>query len=797
MTNDSNLKQLTGKRSSIKSHLTIFERFLNAINVDNLSQVYLELNTRLENLIEKHKGFDNIQSDIELIEEHSEDQFDIREEFENRFFMLRAKAKEYLISYEQSVIPDSKPSVIITNKPDISSIKLPAIELPVFDGDYLNWRSFEDSFVAFVDKNESLSNVQKLCYLRSQLKGDAWELIKSLDTTSDNYQIAFDLVKDRYNNHRRIVYSHVNALLNIKFENPKSFINIVDQHIRSLEALKISLRDYHALLIPLLVSKLDNKIIRDWETKIANLPKEVLPTYDELRKFLLLLAETTDIIKVSTHNTQNHGKPRISSHSSTINISCVHCKGAHFIHKCDKFLKIEPSERIKIVKTLQLCINCLRKGHFSKNCMSSKCKICGKDHNTLLHVINSQFKRNIENSNASLNNVSLSEKLQTVSNCSTKSCSNYQTLLPTAELYIVDVHGKRHLARALLDSASQSSFITRNFYDELKLPKHDTNIVVSGIGNGSSQVTHCTSIKIHSKYNNYSSELSCLIIDQITEYLPHISFSASVLSIPKHVKLADEHFNKSRQVDILLGANIFWNLILEDQINLGKNEPVIRNTKLGWVISGKFSALHSNVNVRSFANTSLDQTIQLLWKLDEFQTLKPCMSTDDKVCDDYFLETVRRDDTGRFIVKIPFNENFTNLGCSKEVATKRFYSLERRLQSNSHLRDMYISFIKEYINLQHMSKVTNSNIEQVRYFLPHHPVLKESSTTTKLRIVFDGSQCTDTGYSLNDVQSSGPSLQVNVFAILLRFRKHKFIATADIEKMFRQILIDPSQRQYQ
>ena len=76
-----------------------------------------------------------------------------------------------------------------------------------------------------------------------------------------------------YNNHRRIVYGHVNALLNIKFENPKSYITIVDQHIRSLEALKIPMRDYQALLIPLLVSKLDNKIIRDWETKIANLPK--------------------------------------------------------------------------------------------------------------------------------------------------------------------------------------------------------------------------------------------------------------------------------------------------------------------------------------------------------------------------------------------------------------------------------------------------------------------------------------------------------------------------------------------
>ena len=85
MTNDSNLKQLTANRSSIKSHLTIFELFLNAINVDNLSRGYLELYTRLENLIEEQKDFDNIQSDIELIKEYSEEQFNIREDFENIF----------------------------------------------------------------------------------------------------------------------------------------------------------------------------------------------------------------------------------------------------------------------------------------------------------------------------------------------------------------------------------------------------------------------------------------------------------------------------------------------------------------------------------------------------------------------------------------------------------------------------------------------------------------------------------------------------------------------------------------
>ena len=87
-----------------------------------------------------------------------------------------------------------------------------AINLPTIDDNYLNWRSFEDSFSPFVDQNDSLTNVQKLYYLRSQLKGVAWNLIKSLEIMEENYNIAFNLVKERFNNHIYIVCSHVNVL---------------------------------------------------------------------------------------------------------------------------------------------------------------------------------------------------------------------------------------------------------------------------------------------------------------------------------------------------------------------------------------------------------------------------------------------------------------------------------------------------------------------------------------------------------------------------------------------------------
>ena len=139
--------------------------------------------------------------------------------------------------------------------------------------------------------------MQKLCYLRSQLKGETFDLIKSLDTTAQNYTTALNLIRERFNHHRRIVYSHIKALLDVNYTNSKCFINTIYQHSRSLDSLNISLQDSLALLIPVLVSKLEPKLSREWEIETAILPRTVLPSYAEFQSFMLLQSETHDIIK--------------------------------------------------------------------------------------------------------------------------------------------------------------------------------------------------------------------------------------------------------------------------------------------------------------------------------------------------------------------------------------------------------------------------------------------------------------------------------------------------------------------
>ncbi|GFV25964.1 reverse transcriptase domain-containing protein [Trichonephila clavipes] len=105
-------------------------------------------------------------------------------------------------------------------------------------------------------------------------------------------------------------------------------------------------------------------------------------------------------------------------------------------------------------------------------------------------------------------------------------------------------------------------------------------------------------------------------------------------------------------------------------------------------------------------------------------------------------------------------------------------------------------FLKKYEELGHLERVVESSEPPTHYYMPHHGVLRPEKLTTKLRIVFNGSSPTTTGISLNDILLKG-EVKEDVFEIIYRFRRHKFAFTTDIQKMYRQILINPDQQDLQ
>ncbi|CAK9799191.1 hypothetical protein ANTPLA_LOCUS1925 [Anthophora plagiata] len=117
------------------------------------------------------------------------------------------------------------------------------MRLPTFDRTIEHWSSFYDIFSSTIDRNDDLTPVQKLQYLRSTLTGKAAACIQSLSTTDANYTDALELLKEKFDCTRRIILKHCDALrniLNLTWDSPEALGNLVDsinQHLRALKNL--------------------------------------------------------------------------------------------------------------------------------------------------------------------------------------------------------------------------------------------------------------------------------------------------------------------------------------------------------------------------------------------------------------------------------------------------------------------------------------------------------------------------------------------------------------------------------
>lgn len=195
---------------------------------------------------------------------------------------------------------------------------------------------------------------------------------------------------------------------------------------------------------------------------------------------------------------------------------------------------------------------------------------------------------------------------------------------------------------------------------------------------------------------------------------------------------------------------------------------------------------------------SLTDEIQRFWEIEELPPSQILAPQDEK-CENHFRDTHSRQEDGRYIVRLPFKTGPPiAIGRSRLSAERLYNSLSRRFRSNRELDNEYNQFMREYEQLGHMRLASppQGSPGQIVH-IPHHPVVRESSTTTHLRVVFNASSIMSNGTSLNDHLLAGPKLQTDLPAIILQWRHFKFVYTADIAKMYRQILVDQRDIDYQ
>ncbi|XP_061387499.1 uncharacterized protein LOC133322523, partial [Musca vetustissima] len=189
--------------------------------------------------------------------------------------------------------------------------------------------------------------------------------------------------------------------------------------------------------------------------------------------------------------------------------------------------------------------------------------------------------------------------------------------------------------------------------------------------------------------------------------------------------------------------------------------------------------------------------MEMLWKIDTVENKRQKLSLEQQNCEQHFLKNVSVQNDGRIMVKLPLKGDPNALGESRDIALRRFFSMERKLNKNPDLKTEYSNFLREYEEMGHMSQVNEAEVGFPNYYIPHHCVLRPNSVSTKLHVVFDASCRTSSQLSLNEIMMVGPTIQNNLLITLLRYRCHRYGLTADIVKMYRQILVHPEDRKLQ
>lgn len=681
-------------------------------------------------------------------------------------------------------------------------IKLPPLQIKKFSGDRLAWPEFKatcEATFAHIDP------INRFRYLKFHLSGEAERLVMHLPISVSSYGSAWRILHRRYENERAVINANLTRLIELpqmhkeSADSLKQLVDTTNECLAAVQSYGISTTSWSCILVLLLSRKLDNNSIKHWEEYIqGSRDVPLLDTFFHYLDMRINVLETVYSVNqapkpVNSHpNVQQKPKQRVML-STEPTQTCVFCQANHASHKCTILGEKPVAERRQLVKDSNLCFNCLQP-HFIAACtQKTTCRVCKRKHHTLLHeytAVNESTRRtNVSNPFSSTSNAfngHVNER-------------NVRVILATAMVQIKHA-GKSMVVKALIDQGSMSNLVTKRVCDALQLPSHSVDVPISGVGGSiTCKIKKRTKFELSPYFESGENlRLDALIMPKITT-LSLVPKSDKWQHI-KDVQLADPNIDKNGRIDILIGASTFSEILLEGIRRGGASQPMAQNTKLGWILSGKASVGHTKIIPIMTVNIgenddALLHSIKQFWEAEEIPIQKQ-MSPDEVRAEEIYAQTTKRCQDGRYMVKLPFKSEPTQtIGESLGIAKKRLSNSLARLNKRPEFKVKYDACVQEYLDLNHMEIVDMH--QKPYYYLPHHAVIRESSTTTKIRPVFDASCKTLNGNSLNSELIVGPTIQPDLFSLLTHWRKYEYAITGDIEKMYRQVWVYPDDTQFQ
>ena len=486
---------------------------------------------------------------------------------------------------------------------------------------------------------------------------------------------------------------------------------------------------------------------------------------------------------------------------SPVNV-CFLCSQQHCISVCPEFLKLSPAQRLNklISRPGKVCFKCLR-GRTAENHPSTfrkctaKCEIpgCSKPHHKLLHVTEQQPAQ--ERANAIVATICDRTLKSDTADCF--SVDNATTILPTA-LAIVCVGNQTRMVRVGFDSFSQKSFITRRIADEMGMTALcSESLTISGFG-GSCINTHMDVVKFNLTPTFDSPQEGIFVQAHVKDGVICSSLEPVYLNTTCYRHLDGLHLSDpvprgEVDVDVLLGGQYYFDIMSGRVARPEKpgSAPCAIETMFGWILAGPYLAqsaceddsskcmlltTNSLNQHRSAPRLSrLETLVERFWDQDAIGLCSKgdSFTEEERFAVETFNNSVIFNGT-LYAVSLPFKDNAPQLISNYQEAYQRLLTTEKGLRKHPLKRQAYSEAINQYVEHGFAIELSVQELEKVKscsnYFVPHHPIFKSSSTSTKVRIVFDASLKGPNGYSLNDCLLKGPNLLPDITSVLLRFR---------------------------
>ena len=499
-------------------------------------------------------------------------------------------------------------------------------------------------------------------------------------------------------------------------------------------------------------------------------------------------------------------------------VKCPSCDSNHWLSQCQAFKKLTVEDRHKLVRRKNLCNNCLITGHFVKDCPKrSFCRVndCKEKHSTFLHP--KRTKETMEQNKDKPKEIpdsppTIETRNEEVAN--NESNNGYVRIKgqsqpaikgsSTTGLAVVPVKVKAKGTNktietyAFLDSGSNTSFCTEKLLEQLNIDGKATTLSLTTMESVNKAV-ECSSVNLEvfdldeENFVELSNVLSrprlpvskdCIANQTDVKRWPHLTG----IEIPEI----------DAEVGLLIGSDVPEVLQPLEVRRSNNGGPFATRTIFGWVLNGPLGRTVNQPPTSNFVDAN--PTSELNKQFEKFCNMefndsmydpKTSLSQNDRKAMRIMEASVKLKND-HYEIALPWKNYPPCLENNKPVAEHRLSLLKKRLQRDATLLSKYAAFMEDLLSKGYAQRVQDNKIGPLNthWYLPHHPVFHPKKPD-KTRVVFDCS-AKYRGTSLNDQLLQGPDLTNSLVGVLTRFREEKVAFISDVEAMFHQVLVRPS-----